>query len=187
MDRTNRQIERVTERKATGFRTPCGFSEGLRGEREILHVLWQAGIRYVSSRLMGENGTLPAPLTEPFWYDREDILRPLMELPTQGWHDNILKGYNPCPVAWPPPFPWGYPAALPRTPEEAFSVYRQELDLACEKPMTYYAPIFHPWAVNRFSSNAGEVRLLLEYVKNQGIPTYNYSQMYTRMAEERPI
>ena len=52
VERTNRQIERVTDKKPIGFRTPCGFSRGLRGEREI---------RYVSSRLMGENGTLPAP------------------------------------------------------------------------------------------------------------------------------
>ena len=41
-----------------------------------------------------------------------------------------------------------------------------------------FAPVFHPWSVYRFNQEAETIRLLLEYLTDQDIPTKTYSEMY---------
>ncbi len=185
--KTNERLKETFGCDIVGFRTPCGFYEGLKGNTEILRELWDSGIRYVSSMLMGRGDTVPALLKQPFYYDSEDILRPLLELPGHDWHDNVLKGYNFCPITWPPELPWGYPKAPPSTPQEEFAVYKKGLDYAVENHLTYYSPIFHPWSVYRFNSDAETIGLLLEYAQSKNMECANFFQMYDGYVGENKI
>ena len=184
LERTKSLIENLTKEKVLGFRTPRGFADGLKGEGEILRILWQQGIRFVSSKVMGPGNTVPSPLAEPFFYFEEDILRPLLEIPAHDWHDNVLKGYNCCPVSWPPVLPWGYPDGPPATPEEEFAVYKKGIDYCVLHSFPCYAPIFHPWSVYRFNREARTIGLLLDYLAERMIPVVSYLDMYRYMDEQ---
>lgn len=184
---TNKLIYEQLGRSVMGFRTPMGFSNGLRGECGILKVLWDNGIRYVSSKAVGKHGTVPAPFASPFYYDEEDILHPILEIPVHGWHDNILKGYNFCPVMWPPIYSWGYPGHAPETPKEEFAVNEQWLNQAIQSSQSTFAPVFHPWAVRRFDQNAGTIELILQNLIEKKVPTLTYSNLYYKIREKKPV
>lgn len=188
--RTNDKIEEVFGKRPLGFRTPSGFAEGLHGEPEIIEMLWNNGIRYVSSVLMGRGDTVPAPISKPFWYDTESVrclLCPVMELPGHDWHENVLKGYNFCPIAWPPTHPWGYPQSPPQNANEEFAVFKMGLDYVKENNLPYYSPIMHPWSVYRFNKDAETIGLLLEYAGKIGIKYSNMEQLYKLLNSLMPI
>lgn len=174
-------IQDTFQREIVGFRTPCGFYTGLRGETALLRILWDNGIRFVSSKLMGRGDTVPSELSEPYWYE-EDILRPLLELPGHDWHDNVLKGYNFCPTAWPPSLPWGYPERPPRTPAEEAAIYEKGIDYAVGHGATYYSPILHPWSTFRFNRDAETVALLLDHARVKGMEIQNFGMQYREYA-----
>lgn len=179
-------IENTFGKPVVGFRTPCGFYDGIKGEAALLRLLWDNGIRYVSSKLMGRGDTVPSELSEPYWYE-EDILRPILELPGHDWHDNVLKGYNFCPTAWPPSLPWGYPERPPQTPEEEASIYFKGIDYAVEHSYTYYSPVLHPWSVYRFNKDAETIGLLLEHAAEKRMKPMNFGMQYRQFVEEHPI
>ena len=169
------------DREIIGLRTPCGFYQGLQGNRDVLEVLWRNGIRFVSSDLRGRLDTIPAPFTQPYWY-KDDGFPELLELPGHDWHDNVLKGYGVVPAFWPPIFPWGLPSKPPETPEEEFEkVYRHSIDYAIEQNLTYYSPIMHPWSIYRFNKEAKTIDLILSYAKERGMELLTYRRMYERL------
>jgi peptidoglycan/xylan/chitin deacetylase (PgdA/CDA1 family) len=53
-------IERVFERPCIGLRPGCCFDNAFKGEPEVLELLREAGILYVSSLLWGPDYSLPA-------------------------------------------------------------------------------------------------------------------------------
>ncbi len=71
--KANRLLETTFKKKILGLRTPWGFYKGLQGEKRILRILWENGIRFVSSELMGPFDTIPAPLTQPYWYKKDGL------------------------------------------------------------------------------------------------------------------
>ncbi|MCF7942656.1 MAG: polysaccharide deacetylase family protein [Spirochaetia bacterium] len=187
LSRTNALISDRLGRTVTGFRSPMGFPDGLRGEERLLKVLWDHGIRFVCTQAVGKHHTVPAPFASPYYYDEEDILHPILEIPAHGWHDNVLKGYNYCPVLWPPLTDWGYPASAPVTPEEEFSVYKLWIDHAVAEDLLHIAPIFHPWSVHRFNAEAETIGLILDYLVQQQIPICTYSQLYHQFLQAVPV
>lgn len=170
-----------------GFRSPCGFYNGIRGETKLLRMLWDNGIRYVSTKLMGRGDTVPSELSEPYWYDGEDILRPIAELPAHDWHDNVLKGYNFCPTAWPPSLPWGYPEKPPQTPQQEAAIYRKGMDYAVGHGTAYYSPVMHPWSIYRFNHEAETVGLLLQHAKESGMQLLNFGMQFRQFMQAHPI
>jgi len=67
-------VERVFEQPCIGLRPGCGFDNALKGESEVLELLREAGIQYVSSLLWGPDYSLPALLREPFSYKDDGFL-----------------------------------------------------------------------------------------------------------------
>jgi hypothetical protein len=76
-------VEHVFERPCIGLRPGCGFDNDLKGETEVLELLCEAGIQYVSSLLWGPDYSLPALLCEPFNY-KDDGYPKIWELPGHG-------------------------------------------------------------------------------------------------------
>jgi len=167
-----------------GLRTPGGFYRGLRGAPEVLALLAELGVPFVSSDARGPMETVPAPLTEPYWYD-EDGFPNMLELPAHDWHENVLKGHNLVPCHWPPVLPWGYPSLPPKTPQEEFEVYRKSLHGVLELGMTYYSPPMHPWSVYRFNAEARTVELILEEVRRMDMPITTFSAVHRQLRAQR--
>jgi len=167
-----------------GLRTPGGFYRGLRGAKELLSLLVELGVPFVSSDARGPQETVPSPLTEPYWYD-EDGFPGLLELPAQDWHENVLKGHNPVPCMWPPVLPWGYPNRPPQTPQEEFEVYRKSLHGVRGLNLPYYSPPMHPWSIYRFNPQARTVELILEEVESLGMPITTFSAVHRELRARR--
>jgi len=152
--RTNELIAEIFGREPIGLRMLAGFYRGMRGEPQILDILWRNGIKFLSADLRGPGDILPSSLKEPFWYADEGFPK-LLELPGHSWHDNVLKGYTEHPIIWPSPPGFSYPPRPPRTAQEEFEVYRREIDYAIEVGFTYYSPVLHPWSLCRIDPGRG--------------------------------
>lgn len=180
--KASKLLKATFKKKILGLRTPWGFYKGLQGEKRILRILWENGIRFVSSDLMGPFDTVPAPLTQPYWY-KKDGFPELLELPGHDWHDNVLKGYAKVPTLWPPIFPWSIPQRIPETSEEEFGIHKPSIDYAIEQKLIYYSPVFHPSTIYRFDPEAGTIDLLLRYAKKKEMQISTYYEMYERIKE----
>ena len=59
--RTNELIAEIFGREPIGLRMLAGFYRGMRGEPQILDILWRNGIKFLSADLRGPGDMLPAP------------------------------------------------------------------------------------------------------------------------------
>jgi len=168
-----------------GLCGPGGYENGLKDCPAMLRVIWDSGGRYVSTDGRGPGGTIPAPLTQPYWY-AEQGFPDLLELPAQDFHENVLKGYQHVPAYWPPILPWGLPNRPPTTPEEEFAYFRQGLDYAVEHGLAYYRTYFHPWSVYRFNREARTIDLLLAHARQIGMEITSCTKYYRHLAQGRP-
>ena len=118
-------VERVFERPCIGLRPGCAFDNALRGAKDVLNLVKEAGFKYVSSLAWGPDFSLPAPLNQPFTYEA-DGYADLWELPAHGWHENLLKNNNKMGpkriTLWPPEMPEAIPAKYITTPREEFDI-----------------------------------------------------------------
>jgi len=181
--RTNALITEVFGIRPIGFRTPGGFTNGLRGETKALAIAARQGIRWISSDARGPLETVPAGFTQPYTY-AEDGFPELVELPAHTWHENVLKGYNPVPAFWPPILPYGLPRFPPRTPEEEFEVHRLGMEHALAEKLVYFSPAMHPWSIYRFNPEARTVDLVLQHADCVGMPIATASHIYREIAAE---
>ena len=83
---TNRLIERYLNRRCVGIRTPFGFPDGLKGNEDILRVLHENDMEYVSSVTRYEQGET-SDLFQPFTYSSEGYAD-LVEIPF-SWSDAV--------------------------------------------------------------------------------------------------
>jgi len=156
-------IEDTFARPVIGLTTPAAFTRGLLGLKLVLEVVVDAGYRYVRSVGRGPFETVPAPLTQPFWYTDEGY-PDLLELGLHAWHDNALTG-QPAYCHWPPTLPWGYPTHAAQSAEEVYQAYAPGIDYITEHQLLTYIPCFHPWSVYRVSREARQIQLLLNHAR----------------------
>ena len=109
---SKRLIEDAFGRRVSGLTTPGGYWQGLVGQRPLLRTIAAAGYRYARSFGLGPGDSLPALLTQPYWYS-DDGQPDLLELGAHAWHDNVLTR-QPGLSYWPPVLRWGLPARPPK-------------------------------------------------------------------------
>lgn len=175
-----RRIEDTFGRVVRGFTTPAGYTTGLVGQRRVLELLWTAGYRFIRSVGLGPLNTIPAPLTQPFWY-ADDGYPELLEIGLHAWHDNVLSG-QPFPIHWPPTLPWGYPRTLPQTAQEMYAAYAPGIDYVVNNHLLTYVPCFHPWSVYRFDQTALHLELLLTHAQRR-MPVISCTELYRIVAQ----
>lgn len=183
VERGIESIERVFRRRCRGFRTACGFADGLRGAPEALAFLAQADVRYVSSVLWGEDFSLPAPVTQAFAYAAEGYPE-LCEIPAHGWHENLLKGNNRVfgtgalrAVLFPAPFPEAVPPGFVTTPEEEFRYNnRFFIDRALAERSGHVSLIWHPWSLALFDPGMRMLELTFRYVRERGLEPCTFGE-----------
>ena len=173
-------VERVFERPCRGLRTPCGFLDGLSGAPEVLALLQEAGLQYVSSKAWGPDWSLPIPLYQPFAY-ADDGFPDLWELPCHGWHENLLKdnnGWGPRRLTlWPPEMPEAIPPKFIETPEEEFAVNRVFIERAAEEKRMFVSLVWHPWSLGRFDPEMQMLELTFAHVQALGLECGTYEQL----------
>src|SRR5690606_37613205 len=86
---SKKELEDMFGKELIGFRTPCGYPEGLRGEKGLLKLVDEAGYKYISTMLWGPGFSLPADIVESFTYENEGF-KDIWEIPGHGWHENVL-------------------------------------------------------------------------------------------------
>jgi peptidoglycan/xylan/chitin deacetylase (PgdA/CDA1 family) len=178
-------VERVFERPCIGLRPGCGFDNALKGETDVLELLREAGIQYVSSLLWGPDYSLPALLAEPFNY-KADGFPDIWELPGHGWHENLLKDHNRWGprrlTLWPSPFPEAIPKGFCKTAKDEFEVNKVFLDRAWQTNKPFVSLIWHPWLLNQFDPDMKMLELTFTHVRRLGLKPSTYAQLYEEVS-----
>lgn len=176
---SKKRIEDCFGCDVAGFRTPVGFSDGLRGAPELLKLCHQAGYVYTSSLLWGPRDTVPALIENPFPYS-EDGYSDLWEIPACGWPENLLKGNNkwePEPLQlFPHPMPEAAPTRFVETPEEEFNMHRLFIDKAVAMHAFHVSLIWHPWSLHRFDPEMKMLELMFQYVRDRRLPVAIFTE-----------
>lgn len=165
---TSEALQRLLGVDCIGLRTPHGYHLGLTDRPEMLAVLQERGIRFVSSWARNAEGGNPTPLSvQPFWY-AEQGFPDILEIPFQHWLDGT----------------WFEEFGIERGTEFA-DVLRQAIDEIVRDDLVYGA-CFHDWAQLRYrETETGWVRSLMEYARATGTETLSYRQYYLRESEAR--
>jgi len=74
--RSKRLVEEIFEKSVLGFRSPNGYFGGWARQPQLLQTLGEEGFSFLSSFLMGPGDTVPAPLTQPFYYSEAGYPNP---------------------------------------------------------------------------------------------------------------
>ena len=174
-------VERIFERPCIGLRPGCGFDNAFRGEPDVLKLIKEAGLQYVSSLLWGPDHSLPALLREPFNYDAEGFPE-IWEIPGHGWHENLLKDHNNWGprrlTLWPPPFPEAVPLGFCEIPKDEFEVNKVFLERAAETNKLFVSLIWHPWSLAKFDPDMRMLELTFAHVRRIGLDACTYAQLY---------
>jgi peptidoglycan/xylan/chitin deacetylase (PgdA/CDA1 family) len=180
-------VEAVFQRPCAGLRPGCSFVDGLRGAPDILQVLTESNIQYVSSLAWGPDYSMPAPLAQPFAYVEEGH-PDLWELPCHGWHDNLLKDNNRWGprrlTLWPPEIPEAVPPNFVATPQDEFAVNRVFLEKAAENQMAFVSLIWHPWSLHAFDPDMRMLELTFDHVRSLELEPCTYADLAGRLSAE---
>jgi hypothetical protein len=173
--------------RPTGFCAPGNFYRGLQGYPEQLRMLWKQGYTFVGSDGQGPpEQAMPAPFTQPYWYD-EDGFPDLLEVPLTGWHCNMLfnTGHQNDYRKPARGFPDGTVLEkLPSTIEEGFQARKSEFEYAIDNDLIY-APCMHPWSVFRFDPQLEHVERLIQMAREKDVPVLNCKQQYETFREAK--
>ena len=177
--RAQELIEEWFGYRPEGLCAPGGSLTGLRGQPDILRILWDHGIRFVKSDNLGSprSPMLPSRIA-PYSYAEEGFPE-LWELPGVGWHCTLTLPHGPV-GEWPARevVPGGplvdHP---PTTPAEHVAWVRQELDFVCAQGYQF-SPSWHPWSLYRFDPQMEVVDFLLEYAEQEGMAVRTYREVW---------
>lgn len=154
------------------------------GQTDVLDAVWEAGYRYVRSVGLGPFDSVPAPLTQPFWY-AEDSFADLLELGLHAWHDNHLTG-QPGVAHWPPILPWGLPSKTAETAQAVYQAYAPGIDYVADHNLLTYIPCFHPWSIYWVDRQARQIELLLSYARRT-LTVECCTSMYEKILRNRSL
>jgi len=179
-------LEDIFGKDILGFRTPCGYSEGLRDEQEILELVSEAGYKYISTMLWGPGYSLPADIVDPFTYEKEGF-KEIWEIPGHGWHENVLKGHSKITipmVVWPTKWPEiAIPNRYIETPMEEFQINKYFIDTANGEKKQHITFIWHPWSLGRFDSKMKMLDLTFSYINKTKNRTDTFEGFYKTKME----
>jgi hypothetical protein len=158
-------IRRRLGRDSVGLRTPFGFHRGLRDRPDLLALLRDTGVRYVSSWTRNEHNGNPTPWIAPFAYEEEGFAD-ILELPAQFWLDGI----------WFDVHGWQRGADFMRALEGAVDeVVDQDL---------VYGVCFHEWAaLSANEEGTGWIRGFLRHAEKRGVEVLTYTDYWRRVTD----
>jgi peptidoglycan/xylan/chitin deacetylase (PgdA/CDA1 family) len=164
---TSELVRKYFGHACVGLRTPFGYYRGLRGRTDLLGIVAEAGLRYVTSWGRNEQNGNPSPLdVQPFAYDEEGF-PDLLEIPFQFWLDAIWFDANG----------WENGDGFRRVLEHA-------IDEAAERDAVY-GTCFHDWAVLAADEErTGWIRGAIEHARERRVEVLGYTDYWRRTADE---
>ncbi len=175
-------VEQTFGTQCLGLRPGCSFDVGFQGAPDVLSLIREVGLHYVSSQAWGPHFTLPAPLIQAYTYEG-DGFPDIWEFPCHGWHENVLKGHNATPdrlLLWPPQYPDMQLTGYVTTPAEEFAVHRSFIDRAIAEDLEYVSLIWHPWSLERFDPDMRMLDMLFTYAASKGMPFLQYADLWKK-------
>ena len=168
LEASSELIRRHLNVECFGLRTPHGYWQGLADRPDLVGILAETGIKYVSSWGRNSDNGNPTPLDiQPFWYADQghpDIL----ELPFQHWLDGI----------------WFEEFGRDRG-ADFLEVLKAGIDEIVQAD-SVYGVCFHEWAMLLYDEvGTGWVRGMLEYALARGVEVVSYGDYYNRQAADR--
>jgi peptidoglycan/xylan/chitin deacetylase (PgdA/CDA1 family) len=162
---TSELVRKYFGHDCVGLRTPFGYYRGLRGRSDLLGILADTGLRYVSSWGRNEQNGNPSPLdVQPFRYEEEGFPG-LLEVPFQFWLDAIWFDGNG----------WENGEGFRRVLERA-------VDETAERDAVY-GMCFHDWAVVAADEErTGWIRGAIELARERGVEVLSYTDYWRRTA-----
>ena len=164
---TSTLFERYLGSRPIGIRTPFGFYRGLLGHPAHLQMLYDQGLRYVSSWGRGEGQSVPSPWTAPFFYGA-DGYPDMLEIPFSFWYD----------AAWFDRYGWDQGVRYGE-------VLKRVVDEVAEGDHVY-GVCFHEWVpVAAREDRTHYIRTFLEYARERQVECLSYScLLYTSDAAD---
>ncbi|MHA1367318.1 MAG: hypothetical protein ACTSP5_13030, partial [Candidatus Heimdallarchaeota archaeon] len=155
--KTNTLIEKATSRKVSGMHSAYSFYQGMQGERERLQILWDCGIRFISSDGRGPGEKPPAPwkdqegnFRQPYFYKNEGY-PDLLEIPNQGYSDNYYRGLSKQ-------------SPVKMSLEEEIQTRIKDLEFAIKNNLVF-APAMHPWVTGLTDKDGIVITSMLEFAE----------------------
>jgi hypothetical protein len=149
--------------ECVGVRTPFGYHRGLRDRPDLLEIVREAGLRYVTSWGRNEENGNPTPWVQPFTYEAEGY-PDVLELPFQFWLDVVWfdqHGYDTGPAF--------------------LDALRGAVDHVAEHDLVYGA-CFHDWVMLASDERrTGWLRGFLRYAVEQGVEVTSYTDYWRRL------
>jgi peptidoglycan/xylan/chitin deacetylase (PgdA/CDA1 family) len=160
---TSELVAKYFGEPCVGLRTPFGYYRGLRERPDLLAIVAESGLRYVSSWGRNAENDNPGPLeVQPFRYGAEGH-DGLLEIPFQFWLDAIWFDRH------------GY-----RNGEGFRAALRGAIDEAAERDLVYGA-CFHDWVVLAAEEErTGWIRGSIEYARERGVEVLSYTDYWRR-------
>jgi peptidoglycan/xylan/chitin deacetylase (PgdA/CDA1 family) len=165
---TSEAFKRIFGVDIIGMRTPHGYWQGIADKPEMLSVVSDCGISFISSWGRNSDGGNPTPMEiQPYWYDEQGF-PDLLEIPFQGWLDGT----------------WFEEYGIDRGTEYS-QVLAESVD-AVERIDGVYGACFHDWAMVRYrEAESGWVSSLLRNARERQIPLLSYRDYYDKRVVER--
>jgi hypothetical protein len=160
---TNRLLREHVGVDCVGVRTPFGYHEGLRGRPDLLEVVRESGLRYVTSWGRNAANGNPTPWVQPFAYEEEGY-PDVLELPFQFWLDVVWfdqHGYDSGP--------------------EYLEALKGAIDTVAADDLVYGA-CFHDWvAIASDERRVGWLSGFLRYAAERGVEVTTYTEYWHRV------
>jgi hypothetical protein len=161
---TSRLLREHLGVECAGVRTPFGYHRGLRDRPDLLAVVHDAGLRYVTSWGRNEDNGNPTPWVQPFAYTEEGY-PDILELPFQFWLDVVWfdqHGYDTGPAL--------------------LEALKGAVDEIAARDLVYGA-CFHDWvALASDERRVGWLRGFLRYALERGVEVTTYTDYWRHTA-----
>jgi peptidoglycan/xylan/chitin deacetylase (PgdA/CDA1 family) len=160
---TSRLIRDHLGHECVGLRTPFGYHRGLRDRPDLLEIVRETGLRFVTSWGRNKENGNPTPWVQPFTYDEEGY-PDVLELPFQFWLDVVWfdsHGYDTGPAL--------------------LEALKRAVDEVAEKDLVYGA-CFHDWVMLASDERRVEwLRGFLRYARQRGVEVTTYTDYWRRV------
>ena len=147
---------------------PHGYHLGLSDRPDLLKIVADTGLRYISSWGRNADGGHPVPFdAQPFWYEDQGF-PDLLELPHHYWLDGVWFEEN------------GRDRGV-----EFLEVLKLAIDEIVEKDLVWGVRI-HDWALLLYNAvGTGWLRGLVAYALDRGVEVTSYGRYHEREVERR--
>jgi len=183
LEEVRQEIRKATEVLKTclgveciGVTGPWTYYRGLRDRPDILQVLWEEGIRFCRTDGRNAQDWHPLPLeVQPYWYDQyaepEAVYPKILEIPTHGWHDCIIRAEDWGGLGWTNLTGW-------------IESVKPWIDQAAAEDKVF-SMCGHDWSCIREDPKLQAMEAIFRYALERGLRVTSYRAFYEEYKQAR--